>query len=137
MLEKGEHATKEWYDETQKIPERIEGATKGKEWVKDFMWWCQLRHDVEHPEDAERYQTDALYRYSETMNLFQKYLVEQIADVETGKNSICICYAEGSDGNSYLWHNLLGVGSYKTLRGVFLRLTRVCHSAMCMAKKKK
>jgi hypothetical protein len=137
MLEKGEHATQEWYEESQKIPERIEGATKGKMWVTEFMEWCALRHHVEHPDDVERYETDGLYRYSDTMELFQKYMVEQMVDLGTGRKSMVVCYVEASNGETYLWHNLLGPTAYRVLRERFVKLAKGCRKSMRIAKKRK
>ena len=97
--------TKERYEETQKMPDRIKGTDKGKAAARIFVRAVRQRYAVEFPDDLKRYDTNRFYRYTELMNLFAKYL----AEIEYGpeKNSAVVTIVEHPDYGPFLWSNYL------------------------------
>ena len=126
----------EHYEETQKMPERVEGAEKGKAWTAEFMAFCKMRHDVEQPGKSEEWDENLLYRTSNCLHLFWKYMVEIECDLETGKNSTVCCIANTSDGQPLVWHNLVGSARavYKDLYQLFLYWTRTLRKTLADLK---
>jgi|ETNvirnome_2_300_1030623.scaffolds.fasta_scaffold00129_8 hypothetical protein len=100
-----ESMTWEEYEESQTFQKRIVGTRQGKEWVRNFMAYCKIRHEAEYPDD-EIYDTNRDYRMTSVYNLFYKYMLEAECDLATGRNSFIMTIAHSSDGCWYQWHNL-------------------------------
>ena len=95
-----------WYEETQRMPDRIKGAEGGKAWMREFVEFAKLRHDVEHPRHIGIYEKNFHYRHTYILGLFDKYFIEAECDLETKQNSLVVTFAYTSDGDYVMWHNL-------------------------------
>jgi hypothetical protein len=94
--------TKE-YNRQRKLPERIKATNEGKEIVKHFIEETKERLKIEHPDKANDLSSIML----STIFYFTKYLIGELVDEKTGKNSLVFVYGEMSDGQRLYTHNLL------------------------------
>lgn len=85
------------------MPKRIEATDDGKEIVKYFIGTCKERLKIEHPDRINDLASIML----STTSYFMKYLVGELVDEKTGKNSFVYTYGEMSDGQRLYTHNLL------------------------------
>jgi hypothetical protein len=76
---------------------------EGKRIVKDFIKTVKDRLLIEHLESRDDLSSILL----STVFYFMKYLIGELIDEKTGKNSLIFVYGEMSDGQRIFTHNIL------------------------------
>ena len=105
--------TKE-YKKSQLLPDRIEGATKGKEAVKLFVHSVIQRLKVEYPK--EHFNKGSVQWLMTMYFHFTKYLVELYLEPDANINAPIYVVAETSDDTMLLLSNLLSDKKFKAER---------------------
>lgn len=99
--------TKEDYARTQKDARRIEGTTRGRAAVVEFIEAWHLRKSGEQPNSDVRQTTFS--DIAGYVHLFLKYAISVKIDQPMGdENSEIYVYAIAPDGEDWFWNNLVG-----------------------------
>ena len=101
--------TREKYDRTRALPDRIKYTDIGKRAVTEFVDAADERHRAENPEHYEFYTKTPSVRYSHLVFMFCKYMME--ADIQAEENASHLHIMRTPGGKWYIVHNFLNPGA--------------------------